>query len=125
MSERPPRPWGPALTSASGAPPRPRKPAGGDAGVARRSAVRLPMKATGRFEVFVDGRLQAEGRDFHVVGRLLVFGRVLEAGAAAGLRQRILRRLRPRTVPAGRVDVRYELDGHRLTATGLEVDRLS
>lgn len=112
MSARPHRPWGPALSSASGAPGPPPAPS------AVRSCVRLPLKCGDAFEVFVNGRPQRADVDFHHVGRLVIFATLLNADAPA--RRRRLRR----RAPADRVDVRYALDGHRLTARSLPVDRV-
>lgn len=101
-------PWGPVLSSASGQPARLRP-------VRSRCCVRLPLKARERFDVLVDGRVQVPGCDYEVVDRLVVFARLLPAGRRRGL----LRRPRPAVV-----EVRYELDGHRLVARGLEPEPL-
>lgn len=108
MSTRRNVPWGPALSSASGAPAPP-------AQNPPRAGVRLPVKAGRHFEVLVDGEPQIEGGDFFVVGRLIVFTR-----PPAGARRGRLRRGRS----AACVQVRYELDGHMLVASGLEVEPL-
>ncbi len=74
------------------------------------------MKAGDEFTVVVNGRTQEAGVDFHRVGRLLVFTVSLVPAVPSGGRWR--RRRRPDVV-----DVRYVLDGHRLTARALVVDR--
>lgn len=79
-------PWGPALTSASGTPPSrtnayERVP---------RSLARLPREVDGVLRVFVDGVLQSDGEDYWLVGRLLVFGRVLSRETNARYWRRVL-----------------------------------
>ncbi len=83
--------------------------------------VRLPGDVRRPFEVYVNGVLQEEGRDYRVTEGSLMFGRQLRkegrlgfwrwasilVGAAGTYRQN------------DSVDVVYERDGRRVVATGL------
>ena len=53
-------------------------------GVSGRTRVRLPADVVRPFDVFVNGVVQAEGRDFHVEGRTLVFERELRGEGKLG-----------------------------------------
>lgn len=50
----------------------------------RGTRVRLPEDVTRPFEVYVNGVLQEEGRDFQVEGRTLVFDRALRTEGKLG-----------------------------------------
>lgn len=86
--------------------------------------VRLPAAVQGPFEVYVNGVVQEQGRDFQVESRSLVFARELRQegrlgfwrwtsivfGAAGSYQQNDV------------VDVTYERDGRRAVASGLPVE---
>jgi hypothetical protein len=90
------------------------------------SRVQLPAHVARPLEVFVNGVLQVEGRDYRREGRELVFPRLLARegrlgpwrwlslffGIAGTYRQN------------DSVDVVYEVDGRRLVATGLPITRV-
>lgn len=69
-------PWGPELSSASGA--WKRVAPTNDHELVARTTVRLPRHVHGGLRVWVGGEPQVEGEDFFVIGRLLVFERPLE-----------------------------------------------
>ena len=89
--------------------------------VRQRTRVELPAAVSRPFEVYVSGVAQAEGRDFRVRGRSLVFERELRhegrlgfwrwlsllVGVAGTYRQNDL------------VDVVYEVGGRKAVASGL------
>ncbi len=69
-------PWGPSLSSASGAPARlPRAVNAYE--LVPRTTVRLPSAVGDLVRVAAGGRTQLEGVDYFLVGRLLVFERML------------------------------------------------
>lgn len=114
------RPWGPALSSASGAasrPPVPEPPGG----PAVRSAVRLPAGAGEVLAVHVNGLPQVEGVDYFLVARLVVFGRPLIRGGAPSRRRRALAALLGIHVGGDTVDVRYRAGREVRTASGLDI----
>ena len=49
-----------------------------------RTRVRLPADVVRPFEVYVNGVAQAEGKDFHIDGRTLVFDRELRTEGKLG-----------------------------------------
>lgn len=89
-----------------------------------QSRVELPAYVGGDFEVYVNGVPQAEGRDFRLRGRTLVFDRELRqegrlgfwrwasivAGVAGTYRQNDV------------VDVVYERGGRRAVESGLPIE---
>ncbi len=87
----------------------------------RVSRVALPPHVMAPFEVFVNGVPQAEGTDYRVEGRTLVFGRSLEREGRLGF-WRWLSMVLGIAGSYGRndtVDVIYEAGGRRVVATGL------
>lgn len=85
--------------------------------------VPLPPGVGEPFEVYVNGVLQASGRDYQVSGRTLVFARPLAKEGHLGP----LRWLSIFLGVAGTyrkndsVDVVYEVSGHRTVASGLPI----
>jgi len=85
----------------------------------------LPPYVHGEIEVFVNGVLQVEGRDFRREGQQLVFDRPLAKEGRLGT----IRWLSMFLGIAGTyrqndsVDVVYEQDGRRMVATGLPIVR--
>ena len=91
--------------------------------MAERSLVDLPPDVTRPFEVYVNGVLQAEGDDFRVEGRTLVFARSLEREGNLPA-WKWLRMGLGIAGSYGRddsVDVVYARGGRRAVATGLPV----
>jgi hypothetical protein len=90
----------------------------------RVSRVALPPHVTAPFEVFVNGVPQAEGTDYRVEGRTLVFGRSLEREGRLGF----WRWLSMFLGIAGTyrrndtVDVVYQAGGRRTVASGLPIE---
>jgi hypothetical protein len=95
--------------------------------MAGRTRVELPPDAGEELEVYVNGVLQHEGRDFRRDGRALVFERELEHEGPLGF----WRWLSMFLGVAGTyrkhetVDVVYDRDGRRTVATGLPLVRES
>jgi hypothetical protein len=93
------------------------------AAVAEAWTVPLPDDVIEPFEVFVNGVLQVEGRDFEVEGRVLQFEKPLAKEGRLGL----LRWTSMFLGVAGTyrkndsVDVVYESDGRRRVASGLPI----
>ena len=93
--------------------------------MAERTIVRLPTHVAGRFEVYVNGVPQLEGRDYRREGTMLVFERSLEREGRLGF----WRWLSLFMGVAGTyrkddlVDVVYEHAGRRLVETGLPLVR--
>jgi hypothetical protein len=91
--------------------------------VAERTRVQLPAAAGGRFEVFVNGVPQQEGKDFRREGDELVFDRGLAREGRLGF----WRWLSLFLGVAGTyrqndsVDVVYEVNGRRTVATALPI----
>jgi hypothetical protein len=89
--------------------------------MAERTRVELPPGVTGDFEVFLNGVVQLEGRDFRRKGGSLVFDRPLAREGRLGF----WRWLSLFLGVAGTyrqndtVDVVYEVAGRRTVATGL------
>ena len=91
--------------------------------MAERSMVDLPPDVTRPFEVYVNGVLQAEGDDFRVEGRTLVFARSLEREGKLPA-WKWLRMALGIAGSYGRddsVDVVYARSGRRAVVTGLPV----
>lgn len=92
----------------------------------RRTRVRLPADVVRPFEVYVNGVPQAEGSDFGIEGRTLVFERELKSEGNLGP----LRWLSMWVGVAGTyrqndsVDVVYQRDGKRVVATKLPLEPL-
>jgi hypothetical protein len=91
--------------------------------VAENWTVPLPAGVTEPFEVYVNGVLQARGRDYDVSGRTLVFTKPLAKEGRLGA----IRWLSMFLGVAGTyrkndsVDVVYEIGGRRTVASGLPI----
>jgi hypothetical protein len=85
------------------------------------SRVALPDPVSSPIEVYVNGVRQEPGRDYHLVGRELVFTRSLaQEGRLGAIRWlSIFLGLAGTYRKHDTVDVVYEADGRRLVATGL------
>ena len=87
--------------------------------------MRIPAQVSGDFEVFLNGVLQVEGRDYRRDGHGLVFERSLAKEGRLGT----IRWLSMLLGIAGTyrqndsVDIVYQLDGKRLVATDLPIVR--
>jgi hypothetical protein len=94
--------------------------------VSERSVVRLPAGIQPPFEVYVNGVLQEEGRDYEVRERdgALVFGRLLAQEGKVSLWRWLVGAFGVGTYRAhDSVDVRYTLpDGRPTVAENLKVD---
>jgi hypothetical protein len=94
---------------------------------ARRTRVRLPPDVTRPFEVYLNGVPQAEGRDFKIEGRTLVFSEELRTEGRLGF----WRWLSMWVGVAGTyrqndsVDVVYQRNGQRTVATKLPLEPLA
>ena len=114
-------PWGPELSSASGAPKR--AVLLNEHEQLARAIVRLPRHVGGALRVWVGGRPQVEGEDFFLVGRLLVFERALERESTLRHWLRVLSSsgmgARRRREP---VDVWFETDDDAGVVRDLDVD---
>jgi hypothetical protein len=89
-----------------------------------RSVVHLPPGVSPPFTVYVNGVAQAEGADYAVRGRTLVFGRALVQEGRLGFWRWALGAIGIGTYrPDHSVDVRYELpDGRPMVADRLPVE---
>ena len=91
-----------------------------------QSQVALPAHVGGDFEVYVNGVPQAEGRDYRVRGRTLVFDRELRQEGRLGFWRwtsivfGVAGTYRQNDV----VDVVYESSGRRSVESGLPVEPL-
>jgi hypothetical protein len=85
------------------------------------SRVALPEPVSSPIEVYINGVLQEPGRDYHLVGRELVFTRPLaQEGRLGAIRWlSIFLGLAGTYRKHDTVDVVYEAGGKRLVATGL------
>jgi len=90
----------------------------------QRTRVRLPADLVRPFEVYVNGVPQAEGIDFEVEGRTLVFGRELKAEGKLGFWRwtSIFVGIAGTYRQDDSVDVVYERNGHRVVATKLPLE---
>lgn len=88
----------------------------------QETRLELPAEVGERFEVFINGVPQQQGRDYDLRGRTLVFARPLSSEGKLGP----MRWLALFLGAAGTyrkhesVDVVYERDGQRLVAVGLQ-----
>lgn len=93
-----------------------------DIGPAAEAWVDLPLHVEEPFEVYINGVHQEPGEDYELVGRALVFSRLLSHEGRLGA----MRWLSMLLGVAGtyrkheNVDVAYERDGKRLVETGLK-----
>ena len=85
----------------------------------QRTRVRLPADLVRPFEVYVNGVPQAEGIDFEVEGRTLVFGRELKAEGKLGFWRwtSMLLGVAGTYRRNDSVDVVYTYDGRRLVSS--------
>jgi hypothetical protein len=86
------------------------------------SRVRLPGDVRPPFEVYVNGVLQEEGRDYVVEGRTLRFSRRLVPPRRDTLWSVARGLLYGRYRTEHTVDVAYEVAGRRLVASGLAIE---
>ena len=89
--------------------------------------VRLPADVTRPFEVYVNGVPQAEGVDFRVEGRTLVFERELKTEGKLGFWRwtSIIVGVAGTYRQNDSVDVVYERNGRRVVATKLPLEPLA
>lgn len=89
--------------------------------MAAESRVELPDDVPEDFEVFVNGVLQEQGRDYRVQGRTLIFNRPLaQEGKLGAMRwTSIFLGVAGTYRKHDTVDVVYRRDGRRMVATGL------
>ena len=92
-----------------------------DPGVAR-SKVTLPPQVRPPFEVYLNGIRQAEGVDFHLRGRALLFDQELRKDKISGWRWFLGAWGVGTYRQNDSVDVRYELDGRPMVAEALEIE---
>jgi hypothetical protein len=90
----------------------------------RRTRVRLPNDVTRPFEVYVNGVPQAEGIDYEVEGRSLVFDRELKTEGKLGFWRwtSIFVGIAGTYRQNDSVDVVYERNGQRVVATKLPLE---
>jgi hypothetical protein len=88
-----------------------------------RTTVDLPPDVTGSFEVFVNGVLQHEGRDYRRQGDTLAFSRALAREGRLGFWRwlSIVLGIAGTYRQDDSVDVVYERGGRRVVATGLRL----
>jgi hypothetical protein len=87
-----------------------------------RTRVDLPTVVPDRFEVFVNGVPQQEGRDYEVVGRALLFERPLAREGRLGFWRwfSIMMGVAGTYRQNDSIDVVYQAEGRRHVLTGLE-----
>lgn len=92
----------------------------------KATRVRLPGDLVRPFEVFVNGVAQAEGTDFHVEGRTLVFAKELRSEGNLGFWRwtSIFVGIAGTYRQNDSVDVVYERNGRRVVATKLPLEPL-
>lgn len=90
----------------------------------RRTRVRLPPDVARPFEVYVNGVAQAEGIDFEIEGRTLVFDRELRSEGKLGFWRwaSIFVGIAGTYRQNDSVDVVYERAGRRVVATKLPLE---
>ncbi len=93
----------------------------------RRTRVRLPPDVARPFEVYVNGVPQAEGIDFTIEGRTLVFDRELKTEGKLGFWRwtSIFVGVAGTYRQNDSVDVVYQRDGRRVVATKLPIEPLA
>jgi hypothetical protein len=87
-----------------------------------RSVVKLPAQVQPPFEVYVSGVPQTEGKDYRLVGRKLVFDRVLRKDRVSGWRWFLGAWGVGTYRQNDSVDIRYTLRGRPMVAEGLEIE---
>ena len=94
--------------------------------VSPRTRVRLPADVTRPFEVYVNGIVQEEGRDYDVQGRTLVFDRELRSEGRLGFWRwtSILVGVAGTYRQNDSVDVAYRRDGKPVVAAKLPLEPL-
>lgn len=94
--------------------------------VSSRTRVRLPADVTRPFEVYVNGIVQEEGRDYDVQGRTLVFDRELRSEGKLGFWRwtSILVGVAGTYRQNDSVDVAYRRDGKPVVAAKLPLEPL-
>src|SRR3954453_19096576 len=86
------------------------------------SVVPLPPGVRAPFDVYVNGVPQAEGTDYRVVARVLVFERVLRKEGKLGFWRWFMGAWGVGTYRQNdSVDVRYEVDGRPVLLEGLDI----
>lgn len=95
-------------------------------GAREATRVRLPADVTRPFEVFVNGVPQAEGTDFEIEGRTLLFSRALRSEGKLGFWRwaSIFVGIAGTYRQNDSVDVVYQRDGQRVVATNLPLEPL-
>lgn len=93
--------------------------------MAERSRVQLPAGVGERFDVYLNGVPQIEGRDFRRVGRQLVFDRPLAREGRLGFWRwlSIVLGVAGTYRQNDSVDVVYQAAGRRVVASGLAFER--
>lgn len=86
-----------------------------------RSAVRLPVGVRDEFEVYLNGVLQEEDRDYEVDGRMLIFQRLLVKDRVSGWRWALGAWGVGTYRQDDTVDVTYEVEGVSRVAHALRV----
>ena len=90
-----------------------------------RSVVKLPAHVQPPFEVYISGVPQTEGEDYRLVGRTLVFDRVLRKDKVSGWRWFLGAWGVGTYRQNDSVDIRYEApDGSPRVAEALEIEVL-
>ena len=87
-----------------------------------RSVVKLPAQVQPPFEVYVSGVPQTEGKDYRLVGRKLVFDRVLRKDRVSGWRWFLGAWGVGTYRQNDSVDIRFTLRGRPMVAEGLEIE---
>jgi hypothetical protein len=91
--------------------------------VVNGSRVQLPPEVERPFEVYVNGLPQAEGVDYEVEGRELVFAKELVPPARDTARSLVRGFFFGRYKPEHTVDVAYQAGGRGHVASGLPISR--
>jgi hypothetical protein len=86
-----------------------------------RSIVQLPRQVQPPFQVYISGVPQAEGSDYRIEGRTLVFDRPLVKDKVSGWRWFLGAWGVGTYRQNDSVDVRYTLDGRPMVAEGLDI----
>ena len=86
------------------------------------SVVKLPAHVQPPFEVYISGVPQTEGEDYRLVGRTLVFDRVLRKDWVSGWRWFLGAWGVGTYRQNDSVDIRYTLRGRPMVAEGLEIE---
>ncbi len=88
--------------------------------------MKLPAQVPARFEVYVNGVRQAQGTDYRVQGRTLVFDRELKKEGRLGFWRWFLGACGIGTYRQNdSVDVQYRREGRERVATALDIEPLA